>query len=238
VVRAACATAALLFALAILRSRLALSEMLYLLLPIAACSRLRVSSGPKAAASSDRAAWSAVMVAVTVAALPFACFAAPYIIHRQLPSLVNGLLILPQRRLMFASMEMPPAYLMLLGIPLVALLTPFSDLVRTSLLRGHRLAIVSVIVALPLTIASLYNSWAYQILWQSSRAFGALLRLGQERVERRRHVREVARRRSGVAQRGESGEDGTLPRFPHGFPSPLRGGARGGGQSLGDNLAQ
>jgi hypothetical protein len=61
-----------------------------------------------------------------LAALPFACFAAPYIIHRQLPSLVNGLLILPQRRLMFASMEMPPAYLMLLGIPLVALLTPFS----------------------------------------------------------------------------------------------------------------
>jgi hypothetical protein len=38
----------MLFAVAILRSRLALAEMLYLLLPIAACSRLLVSSGPKA----------------------------------------------------------------------------------------------------------------------------------------------------------------------------------------------
>jgi hypothetical protein len=38
-------------------------------------------------------------------------------------------------------------------------------------------SIASVVVALVLTIASLYNAGAYQIIWQSSRAFGALLPL-------------------------------------------------------------
>lgn len=177
VVRGGIAVSVFLFALAILRSRLALSEMLYLLLPVAACSRLLVSSGDRIPATQGRTGLSAVIVAVTFAALPFACFAAPYAIHRQLPSLINGLLILPQKRLMFASMDMPSAQFILLGIPLVALLTPFPDFTHPSPLRGHLLVLASCIVALTLSIASVYNIWSYQIMWQSSRAFAALLPL-------------------------------------------------------------
>ncbi len=195
IVRGGVAITALLFALAIMRSKLALSEMLYLLLPIAACSRLLISSGHGTTASTDRAGWSALMVAAAFAALPVACFAAPYIINTQLPALINGLLILPQRHLAFASMDMPAAHLILLGIPIVALLTPVPDFLHESLVRGFRLAIASVIVALSLTTSSLYNSEAYQILWESSRAVGALLPLVIGWLLMSGHIQDLSRQR-------------------------------------------
>jgi hypothetical protein len=217
VVRGGLAITAVLFALAIIRSRLAISEMLYLLLPIAACSRLLVSSSQSATASSDRGAWSAMMVALTFAALPFACFAAPYVIHGQLPSLIDGLLVLPQKRLMFASMEMPAAHLLLLGIPLVALLTPLPDFIHPSLSRGYRLALATGIVALPLTIASLYSSGAYQILWRSSRAFAALLPLVICWRLMAGHVQDSARQRVLFASAAMLAW-ASLVQFPFGAP--------------------
>jgi hypothetical protein len=169
VVRNGIAVGGFLFALAIMRSRLLFSEMLYLLLPVAACSRLLLSSRARPRAS--------IIVAVTFAVLPFACLAAPYIIHRQLQSLINGLLILPQKRLMFASMNMPSAIFILLGVPLVALLTAFPDSIHPSSRRASLLVLAGCIVALTLSIASVYNIWPYQVMWQSSRAFAALLPL-------------------------------------------------------------
>jgi hypothetical protein len=194
-VRGVIACGGFLFALAILRSRLALPEILYLLLPVAACSGLLVSSGGRSPASRDRAGLSAAIVAVTFAVLPFACLAAPYVIHRQLPSLIYGLLVLPQKRLMFASMEMPPAPLILLGVPLVALLIPFPGSTPPSPLRGHLLVLASGIVALTLAIASVHHIWSYQIVWQSSRAFAALLPLVACWRLNSGHVHDLGRQR-------------------------------------------
>jgi hypothetical protein len=177
VVRNGIAVGGFLFALAIMRSRLAFSEMLYLLLPVAACSRLLLSASDRPRASRDRTGLSAIMVAVTCAMVPLACFAAPYIIHRHLPSLVNGLLILPQKRLVFASKDMPSAIFILLGIPLAALLTAFPDSMHPSPLRASVVVAAGCMVALTLSIASVYNIGPYQVMWQSSRGFAALLPL-------------------------------------------------------------
>jgi hypothetical protein len=195
VVRSGIAVSVFLFALALLRSRLAFSEMLYLLLPVAACSRLLLSSGDRAPAPRDRTGLSAVIVAVTCAALPFGCFAARYVFHRQVPSLVKGLLILPQKRLMFASMDMPSAISILLGVPLVALLTAFPDSIHPSRLRGSLLVVASGIVALTLSLASVANVWAYQIMWQSSRAFAALLPLVISWRLISGHIHDISRQR-------------------------------------------
>jgi hypothetical protein len=217
-VRTGVAIGAVLFALAIMRSKLGLSEMLYLLLPIAACSRLLISSGHGTTAATNRAGWSALMVAVAFAALPVACFAAPYIVHRQLPALINGLLILPQRHFAFASMDMPAAHLILLGIPIVTLLTPFPDFLHWSLVRGYRLAIASVIVALSLTTTSLYNRGAYQILWESSRAFGALLPLVIGWLLMSGHIQDLSRQRILFAS-GSMLAWASLVQFP--FSAPI-----------------
>ena len=72
------------------------------------------------------------------AALPLVCFVIPYVINGQLGHLLNGLFILPQRRLEFASMAMPPAGWILAGLPLVAVALPFPGLARTSVI-GIRL---------------------------------------------------------------------------------------------------
>jgi hypothetical protein len=195
VVRNGIAVGGLLFALAIMRSRLAFPEMLYLLLPVAACSRLLLSSGDGAPTSRDQTRSSAILLAVTFAVLPFGCLAAPYIIHRQLPSLINGLVILPQKRLLFASMDMPSAIFILLGIPLAALLTAFPASIHPSSVRASVLVFAGCIVGLTLSIASLYRIWPYQVMWQSSRAFAALLPLVMCWRLISGHVHDIGRQR-------------------------------------------
>ena len=56
----------------------------------------------------------------------------------------------------------------------------------------------------------------------------ALVRLGQQRVQRRRHVVDAARGRPGAAEGGEC-RLRPSPGVVRGFPSPLWGGVRGGG---------
>ena len=107
-------------AVAILSSRLALAELLYLLLPIAACSRLLVTASGQSPSMPLARSLVAPAVAVASAAVPLICFLAPYLIDQRLGPLVNGLVLLPQKRLQFASFAMPPAYWIVAGIPLVA----------------------------------------------------------------------------------------------------------------------
>jgi Dolichyl-phosphate-mannose-protein mannosyltransferase len=173
--RGGVALGALLLALAILRPRLALAEMLYLLLPIAACSRLLFSSG--GAGRRHHQNLLAVAVASSLAALPFACFLIPYIVHHHLWSLVNGLVILPQKHFVFTSIDMPSAGFILTGLPLVALVVPFARSTRWPASRSpFVVAGVACGILVPLLlVASLHSSTAYQGIWQSSRAFVALL---------------------------------------------------------------
>lgn len=167
------AIAALGLALLILRSRLALAEMLYLLLPIAACSRLLLTADGRHAFASRRVLL-APATAVAAAAIPLVWFVAPYLINQQFGQLVNGLVVLPQRRLQFASFDMPPAHWMLAGIPLAALIIPFPRLLSgPAIPRTVRMALWFLGVTLP--IVALYDMLSYQAIWQSARAFAALL---------------------------------------------------------------
>jgi hypothetical protein len=154
-----------------------LAEIFSLLLPVAACSWLLASSGDKNPLSRNSTGLAAIIAALTCAILPFACFSAPYVVHRQLPQLINGLLVLPQKRLMFASMDMPPASFLLYGIPLVALLPLFRNSIPATRLRGRLLVLATFTVGVILCLASIDNVWAYQLIWRSSRAFAALLPL-------------------------------------------------------------
>jgi hypothetical protein len=170
-VRVSAAIASGALALAILSSRLALAEMLYLLLPIAACSRVLVT------AEGRRSGTAAAAVAITAAAAPLALFVAPYVFHGQVMSLLNGLLVLPRVRLTVATMEMPSAFLILSGIPLIALLMPFPQLMKPSASRDRLFRIASWAAALVLSVTSLYSMLTYQLVWESARAFAALLPL-------------------------------------------------------------
>lgn len=168
------AAASLGLALLILRSRFALAELLYLLLPIAACSRLLLTADGRHSVFASRGMLLAPATAVAAAAIPLVCFVAPYLINQQLAQLVNGLVVLPQRRLQFASVVMPPAHWILAGIPLLAVVVPLPRLLRgPAIARTSRLALWFLGVTLP--IVALYHVWSYQAIWQSARGFAALL---------------------------------------------------------------
>ena len=129
-VRFAAAGAAALLALFILRSRLIPAETVYLFLPVLACSAvLMFSRGPTR--NGFWATLRAPVVAMTCALSPIALFVLPYIARHQLDQLVNGLVVLPQRRLEFASMQMPPLTVILFGIPLLAATVPLPGRMNT-----------------------------------------------------------------------------------------------------------
>ena len=167
--RIAVAIAAAGLAIAILSSRLALAEVLYLLLPIVACSRVLLT------ASGSPSGTFAPAVAVAAAALPIAAFLVPYVIHGHVGSFVQGAFVLPQKRLVFASMSMPSAGFILTGLPLVSLVMPLPRM-WPSAPKIH-LVVLPWVAALTLSIASLYQTASYQMVWQSARAFTALLPL-------------------------------------------------------------
>src|SRR5688572_8827169 len=176
--RALCAgvaVGALGLAMALLAARLALPDLFYLLLPIAACSRiLATADGRHWLRARHEGLRAPLVTSLGAAAVPLACFIAPYVMDR-LGALVNGLLVLPQKRVQFASFEMPPAYWILAGVPLVAMVMPFPTPPRAPSRMGHTFGVAVAIVGTVLVAASLYNVVAYQIIWQSARGFAALL---------------------------------------------------------------
>jgi hypothetical protein len=173
--RLLCASAGLAaagLAFAVLSSRLAIAELLYLLLPVAACSRLMLTASGQPASPNLARRLLAPAIAAASAAAPLIVFLAPYLIDHRIGRLVNGVLILPQKRLQFAAFEMPPAYWLAAGIPLAALLVWAARLDRSALKRATP-AFWALAVAVP--VLSLYDATSYQLIWQSARASVALL---------------------------------------------------------------
>jgi len=175
ILRIGVATLAIAFALFILHSRMFPSDLLYLLLPIAACSRLLVTSpGSGGNAPNDRR-WLAVVSAGICAIIPLACFLVPYIASHHLRELINGLVVAPQKRFVFANIDMDSAWFILTGLPLAALFVPIRMLDRIPRISPTVVGAMSAIAALLIVAASLANEDAYQAVWQSARAFAALL---------------------------------------------------------------
>lgn len=184
---------ALSIALMILRARFAPAELLYLLLPIAACSRLLLGPPAHASTRATRPTLVPVVVALGAAAVPLLVFIAPYAIGEHLLRLATGLYVLPQKRLQFASFEMPPAYWIALGLPMVAAVLPFRWRVASVRFRTPARALLwTVAIAVPL--ASLYYAAPYQAIWQSSRAFAALLPVAACSLLLAKHVQDPKQR--------------------------------------------
>ena len=169
-------------ALMVLSARLALSDLVYLFLPILGCSRVLLTDNglqPQRLSNSVvptfRSAFTAPAAAVAAASVPLLCFVIPYLINGQIGTLANGVFVLPQKRVQFAAFEMPPALWIVAGLPLLAALMPIPVPARVrAIANGYAAAVVWTAAALIL-IASLYSQTSYQVVWQSARAFAALL---------------------------------------------------------------
>jgi hypothetical protein len=177
----------------ILRTRLGLTELLYLLLPIAACSRLLLTAGGRHSRFGVPGMLLAPGAAVAMAALPLVCYAVPYVMDGHLRTLVTGLVVLPQKRLQFASMEMPPAQWFLAGLPLVALILPFPGLANLTA-SGRTAAMVAWGLAVMLPIVALYEHWSYQVIWQSARGLAAVLPVAICWLLISRHIHDAKQR--------------------------------------------
>jgi hypothetical protein len=189
------AVAAVGLAFTILAARLSLSDLLYLLLPILACSRVLIADDGRRSARATWEVLAAPAVAVAVAALPLLGFIAPYLVDHQIGKLMTGLFVLPQRRVQFASFEMPPAQWILAGLPLLAAVMPLPAFARVPALSSRVSGVALWFAGGLLVVASLYNFTSYQIIWQAARAFAALLPVAICAILMSRHARDARERR-------------------------------------------
>ena len=161
----------------ILGPRLLRAEGLYLLAPIAACAMMLVllpGSPSESPAPSSRL--SSLAIVLLAAALPLAILLLPYFSEERLRDLFNGLFVLPRKRLVSASASMPSAWLILTGLPLVALVFVRRCRDWTAGSRMTRALWWTAAIALP--VLALWFTVSYQAVWQSTRAFAALAPVG------------------------------------------------------------
>ena len=171
----AVAVAGIVLAFWILRARLSISDLLYLLLPIGACCRLLFSTGDNGAQTGSQNLLRGLVPALAGAAVPLVCFVAPYVLDGQVGALIYGAFVLPQRRVQFASFEMPPAHWIFAGLPLLWAVAPVPPLARWPLRGWWPSAIVLSLAAAALAVRGLYSPSVYQLIWQSARGAAALL---------------------------------------------------------------
>ncbi len=171
----AVAVAGIVLAFWILRARLSISDLLYLLLPIGACCRLLFSTGDNGAQTGSQNLLRGLVPALAGAAVPLVCFVAPYVLDGQVGALIYGAFVLPQRRVQFASFEMPPAHWIFAGLPLLWAVAPVPPLARWPLRGWWPSAIVLSLAAAALAVRGLYSPSVYQLIWQSARGVAALL---------------------------------------------------------------
>ena len=165
--------AAALFAVFILRSRLIPAEIVFLLLPVLACSAVLLISGTSSQ-NGILATLRAPTLFMTCALAAIAVFVLPYVARHELAQLANGLVLLPQRRLEFASRNMPPVEVILFGLPLLAAVAPFPG---TAVPVRRAAQILLAIVGAATAIATLYYPTVYFVVWQGARGLAALIPL-------------------------------------------------------------
>jgi hypothetical protein len=172
------AVTAIVFAAAILTSRIFDVEGLYLFLPAAACAVVLIlPRGWRSESPLARSPLPVVVVAIAAAALPLACLLVPYLIRHRLWDFVYGSVLLPRKRLAFASMSMPGPSALIAGLPLLALtsLAAASSRLGTWSVPAKSLLWTAAFLV---PIAALWNVFGYQLIWQSARLYAALLPVG------------------------------------------------------------
>lgn len=171
-VRWAAGAAAIAAAGVMLAPRLLGAAGLYLFVPAAATALAlfvrRPSHGPL---PEDRSPVVRAILAGAIAAVPLALLLMAYGSTAHLRAFLNGVLILPQKRLSFASMPMPDGWWMLMAVPLLGLAVAGSR--RAAASAAFTIAAWAAAIAVP--VAALWHPGIYQIVWQSMRALAAVL---------------------------------------------------------------
>jgi hypothetical protein len=171
--RFAVCVCALAFATVIMKTRLGLSEVAYLLVPIASSSLALVSAQVVGFGSAFRSRIRAVSVACATAALPLTIILLPYLVHGHLAQFVTGSVLLPQRRLAFASASLPAVWQMLAGLAMMGFM-----LREPAILTSWKARVLNVsrwALASALAVAAFWSAAAYQFVFGSARAAAALL---------------------------------------------------------------
>jgi hypothetical protein len=145
----------------------------YFALPLVACAIVFVRSS-RAVPSSDGIRFSLrdFVLFIGFAALPLAWLVWPYVLHERLGAFFYGALVLPTGRLAHGMRDAPPARFLLAGIPFLLLLTMDAPPNRAQ----RRVFIVAAwLAAILVPIASRWNFYVYQFIWQGGRALIAAL---------------------------------------------------------------
>ncbi len=181
-VRWSVAAASVVLAATILKPRLFEAEGVYLFAPVVACAvvllagvrpRYDPSPGSDPIASPGSYPIARTCVATAAAAIPLVCLLIPYALRNELWDFVYGAIVLPQKRVAFASYAMTGAQSILTGIPLLALVFPSTRFGFREWLAFLILLVWPAAIFLP--IDALSNVTSYQFIWQSSRAIATLL---------------------------------------------------------------
>lgn len=173
--RAAVAVGGVALACVILAPRLSLSRIVYLLLPIGMCS---VPLLTRDARHSPRQGWqplAAPAIAIAVAAIPLLLFVAPYVLEHQVGDLVNGLFVLPQKRVQFARFDLPAAYWIFAAVPLALIVWPLPASARLPGFESLSARVLYWLAGALVVAAGLYEVAAYRLIWQTARSFSAAL---------------------------------------------------------------
>ena len=167
-VRVVVAAAAALLAISVVLLRFASGPAVYLLLPIAVCA------GTLAVSEGDRKVGAGLLVALIAAFAPIALFVVPYVLAGHVHDFLSGVVLLPARRLVFATLQMPPTSLIFSGVPFLLVLMPAAP-IRFHAMRARLQLVLSLAFLMSIVLLATRNTMAYQAVWQSTRAFVALL---------------------------------------------------------------
>jgi hypothetical protein len=170
--RAALAIAAFVFVLVILWRGLGLAEIVYLVVPIAA-SCISFSLFHRLTPTPGGMNWRAAILAAASAAIPVAILLLPHITTGHVRTFVNGVIVLPQKRLQFNALPMRPVTQMVAAVAGVMWVfwSPRS-LTRPEL---RILGLARWVAAVALALFSLRSNVAYIIIWEAVRGMAALL---------------------------------------------------------------
>jgi hypothetical protein len=121
--------------------------------------------------------WPPLLLAAlagAVASVPVIVLLIPYALHHQVGDWITGTFVLPQKRLAFASMSMPGWTSIVPSWPVLAVFVLACAGPADSIAVAA--AVWAAAVALPL--AAVRYGFAYQAIWESARALGALIPIG------------------------------------------------------------
>jgi hypothetical protein len=171
-ITAAVAAAAFALVLLITRSALGSGELVYLIVPVgASCAAFALAhtwSGAKAGLN-----WTATTAVVAGAALPVVVLVLPHIFNGSLDALLNGIFVLPQKRLQFTRLPMRPGSQIVAAIAgcLWVFWSPAS-------LKPAELRLVRVarwVVCLALAPLALRSHSMYTFIWEAVRGTATVL---------------------------------------------------------------